>query len=492
MNIANVLTASAERDPKKAAIGLENESISYEQLDRATTSLARWLLRQGLKLGDRVAIHWPNSTETVELFFASFKAGMIAVPINISMKTPEVAYILEHSKAAIYFAHPDLLAVAEEARSASGQLDVIHTTVETGDAGDLGALPVVNDDDPALLLYTSGTTARPKGVTHTHRTLSECVKLTHTFVTDGWESALVMTQMAFVSAMCMVLLPAMAKGGTGVLVPTFDAPLVLDLIERFQVTYAFGLPSMVQAMIEEQARKPRQVHCLRNFVGAGDSVPVSTQERFQSLFGIPVREGFGMTEIGPAIANPTDAIRSGSLGKAIQGVEIRVVNAEGEDVSDGQIGEMAVRSPARFAGYWDDPAATRGAVRDGWLYTGDLARRDADGYLWFEGRKKEIIIRDGVNISPQEVEEAIYNHPAVLEVAVIGLPDPVGAHGERVLAFVSLRDGLVVDEQELRDHARQLLTDIKVPERFVFRTNLPKGLTGKVARRALKETLVAA
>jgi long-chain acyl-CoA synthetase len=219
---------------------------------------------------------------------------------------------------------------------------------------------------------------------------------------------------------------------------------------------------------------------------------VSTQERFQSLFGIPVREAFGMTEIGPAIANPADAIRSGSLGKAIQGVEIRVVDAEGEDVSDGQIGEMAVRSPARFAGYWDDPAATRAAVRDGWMYTGDLVRRDTDGYLWFEGRKKEIIIRDGVNISPQEVEEAIYNHPAVLEVAVIGLPDPVGAHGERVLAFVSLRDGLVVDEQELRDHARQLLTDIKVPERFVFRPNLPKGLTGKVARRALKETLVAA
>jgi long-chain acyl-CoA synthetase len=249
---------------------------------------------------------------------------------------------------------------------------------------------------------------------------------------------------------------------------------------------------MVQALIEEQARKPRQVHSLRNFVGAGDSVPVSTQERFHALFGIPVREGYGMTEIGPSIANPADAIRSGSLGKAIQGVEIRVIGAEGEDVSDGRIGEIAVRTPARFAGYWDDPAATRAAVRDGWLYTGDLARRDTDGYLWFEGRKKEIIIRDGVNISPQEVEEAIYKHPAVLEVAVIGMPDPVGAHGERVLAFVSLRDGLVVDERELRDHARQLLTDIKVPERFVFRTDLPKGITGKVARRALKEMLVAA
>jgi long-chain acyl-CoA synthetase len=199
-----------------------------------------------------------------------------------------------------------------------------------------------------------------------------------------------------------------------------------------------------------------------------------------------------MTEIGPANPNPADAIRSGSLGKPLPGIEIRVVDGEGEDVSDGQIGELIVRSPARFAGYWDDPATTREAVRDGWMYTGDLARRDADGYLWFEGRKKEIIIRDGVNISPQEVEEAIYKHPAVLEVAVVGMPDAVGAHGESVLAFVTLRDGYRVSEQELRDHARRQLADFKVPERFVFRAGLPKGVTGKVQRRALKDTLVAA
>jgi long-chain acyl-CoA synthetase len=489
MNIGNILTTSAQKDPGKPAIVCDKKSISYGELDRSTTSLARWLLRQDLKTGDRIAIYWPNSIEIVKLFFAAFKAGMIAVPINVRMKTPEVAYILEHSKAAICFAHSDLLAVAEETRS--GQLDQIHTTLAHEE--DFGPLPVMNDDDPALLLYTSGTTARPKGVTHTHRTLWECVKLTHAMMPDGdLQSALVMTQMAFISSMCIVLLPAMAKGGTGVLIPAFDAPLVLDLIERFQVTYTFALPSMVQAMIEEQARRPRQIRSLGTFIGAGDRVPVSTQERFQALFAIPVREGYGMTEIGPSISNPADAIRSGSLGKALQGVETRVLDAKGEDVSDGQIGELVVRSPARFAGYWDDPLATREAVRDGCMYTGDLARRDADGYLWFEGRKKEIIIRDGVNISPQEVEGAIYKHMAVLEVAVIGAPDPVGAHGERVLAFVTLRDGYRISEQELKEHTRQQLADFKVPERFVFRTDLPKGITGKLQRRALREMLVAA
>jgi long-chain acyl-CoA synthetase len=249
---------------------------------------------------------------------------------------------------------------------------------------------------------------------------------------------------------------------------------------------------MVQLLHEEQARKPREVRSLRTFMAGGDCVPVSTQERFQALFGIPVREAYGMTETGPSAVNPVHAIRSGSLGKPFDGVEVRIVDSDGKDVPDGKIGEIAVRSPANFAGYWDDPAATREVLRDGWLHSGDLARRDADGYLWFEGRKKEIIVRDGLNISPQEVEEAIYDHPAVLEVAVIGIPDPVGAHGERVVAFVSLRRGLVTDDQELRDHARQHLADFKIPEQIFFVKDLPKGITGKIQRRALKEMTSAA
>jgi long-chain acyl-CoA synthetase len=172
--------------------------------------------------------------------------------------------------------------------------------------------------------------------------------------------------------------------------------------------------------------------------------------------------------------------------------KVRVVDSDGKDMPNGQIGEITVRSPANLAGYWDDLAATREALQDGWFHTGDLARRDASGYLWFEGRKKEIIIRDGLNISPQEVEEAISDHPAVLEVGVIGMPDPVGAHGERVVAFITVRDGFVTDEQPLKVHARQRLADFKLPERFVFLKELPKGITGKVQRRALKEIPLAA
>jgi long-chain acyl-CoA synthetase len=498
MNMGNLLSASAERNPRKIAIIFENESISYEQLDHSTTLLAQWLLREGCNPGDRIAVYWPNSIETVKLFFACFKAGMIAVPVNVRMKSPEIAYVLEHSKASKCFVHPDLLAtamsaVAEETSRARAELRSIHTAVGVLDGERPAvALPEVNEYDPALILYTSGTTAQPKGVTHTHRTLLECVKLTCSAAPDSLQTVLVMTQMAFISAICLNVLPTIVTGGTCVLVPVFDAPLVLDLIERFQCSWAFGLPSMVQLLLEEQARKPREVRSLRTFVAGGDYVPVSTQERFQALFGIPVREAYGMTETGPSVCNPAGAIRSGSLGKALDGVEVRVVGADGKDTPDGQTGEIAVRSPANFAGYWDNPEATRETLRDGWLHSGDLARRDAKGYLWFEGRKKEIIVRDGLNISPQEVEEAFYTHPAVLEVAVIGMPDPVEAHGEQVLAFVSLRDGLVTDEKELKDHARQRLADFKIPERVLFLKDLPKGITGKVQRRALKEMPLAA
>jgi long-chain acyl-CoA synthetase len=493
MNLGNMLSASAARNPRKTACVFETENISYGQLDRSTTSLARWFLRNGCKPGDRIAVHWPNSIETVMLLFACFKAGMIAVPVNVRMKAHEVAYVLQHSKAAMYIAHTDLAAVATEAGKSCVGLPKIHSALDGLNEEDPRvALPEVNDYDPALLLYTSGTTARPKGVTQTHRTLLESVKLVCSAAPDSLQTILVMTQMAYITAICAGLLPAVVTGGTCVLLPAFEAPQVLDLIERFRCSFTFGLPSMVQLLHEEQARRPREVRSLRTFMAGGDCVPVSTQERFQALFGIPVREAYGMTETGPSAANPAHAIRSGSLGKPVDGVEVRIVDSEGKDVPDGKIGEIAVRSPAIFAGYWDDPAATREVLRDGWLHSGDLARRDADGYLWFEGRKKEIIVRDGINISPQEVEEAIYDHPAVLEVAVIGIPDPVGAHGERVVAFVSLRRGLATDDQELRDYARQRLADFKIPEQIFFVNDLPKGITGKIQRRALKEMTSAA
>jgi long-chain acyl-CoA synthetase len=490
-NLGGLLSASAARNPQQAAITFEDRSISYEWLEQSTTRLAQWFLQQGCKLGDRIAFYWPNSIETAGLYFACFKAGLIAVPVNVLMKAHEVAYVLEHSKAVMCFARPDLAQVVMEAGRSCASLRAIHTAVESLHQGELEVqLPEVSLSDPALILYTWGTTALPKGVTHTHRTLLANVDIGRKSVPD-LERFLVMTQLSFASGIYLGLLTVIASGGTCVLAPAFDAPHVLDLIDRFQCTCTFGLPSMVQLLLEEQTLRPRQVRSIRTFIVGGDAVPLSTHKRFQEHFGIALRECFGMTETSLAICNPAGAIRPGSLGKAVDGVQARVVDLNAKEVPDGQTGELVVKTPVNLVGYWDDPAATRAALRDGWLFTGDLVRRDSDGYLWFEGRKKQIIVRDGFKISPQEVEEAIYTHPAVLEVGVIGMPDSVEARGERVLAFVALRDGCVTSEDELREHSRRRLADLKVPETILFLEKLPKGISGKIQRTTLKQLQLA-
>jgi len=488
MNVADWLAASATQTPQKTAVICGNESISYEQLDRSTTSLANWLLSQGCSPGDRVALHWPNSIEMVKLLFACFKAGIIAVPVNIHMKAPEVAYVLAHSKAALCFAHPDFAATTRQTTKGNNSLRAIYTSLDGLDSeAGKAALPQTDAKNPALVLYTSGTTARPKGVTHSHRTLMEAVRMIFSAAPSGLETILVMTQMAFISSIMAGLLPAVFLGATTVLVRTFEASLVLNLIERFQCGFVFALPSMVQFLIEEQVRQPRNIGSLRTLIAAGDAVPTAVHERFQSVFGFQLREGYGMTEIGPSIVNPLTGNRPGSLGQTIPEVEVRIVDSNGVDLPNGQIGEIITKSPAIFVEYWDNPAATQAAFEDGWFRTGDLARRDADGYYWFEGRKKEIIIRDAINISPQEIEEAFYDHPAVLEAAIIGTPDPVPARGEQIVAFVALRKGLTAGLEELKDHVRLRLADYKVPERIVFIESLPKGITDKIQRRALKE-----
>jgi long-chain acyl-CoA synthetase len=219
-------------------------------------------------------------------------------------------------------------------------------------------------------------------------------------------------------------------------------------------------------------------------LAGGDTVPVKLQERFHELFGRPIRELYGMTESVPVTCIPGNTPRPGSIGPALRAVETRGADLTGKMVANGQPGELQVLSPGNCIGYWDDPQATQAAFDDGWLRTGDLVRCDADGYFWFEGRAKQIIIRGGSNISPQEVEEALYHHPAVLEAGVIGMPDAV--HGEKVIAFVALREGAAAEEQELRELVRSRIADYKTPERILFLPALPKGITGKVQRRALK------
>jgi long-chain acyl-CoA synthetase len=485
MNPGDSLHGHSQRNPQKTALFCGDREMSFGTLDESTTALARWFVGQGLQPGDRVAVHWTNSIQAVQLVYALFKAGLTAVTINTRLKPAEIGYILNHSEAKICFSEPELTPWAKQA---NGKCRVFSSlpTLKTSDV-DRAALPTEEPDRPAVLLYTSGTTARPKGVTHTHRTFTEVSAIleqrrVNLGVGDD-ERYLCVTPMMHAAALFGVT-TEINLGRSVVLLPKFDPAAVLNAIEQFQCSRLTCMPTLWQFIVAEQERSPRNISSLSIAFAAGDAVPVALQERFRAVFGIALLEVYGLTE-SPVMMNPVNAIRPGSMGAPLEGVELRIVDAEGREVPASETGELLVRSRATCVGYWSDPDATRAALEGGWLHTGDLALRDADGYYWFRGRKKEIIIRAGSNISPQEVEEALYRHPAVGEVGVVGQPD--SDYGEIVTAFVVLREGYHADPERLREFAKERLADYKVPERFVFLPDLPKG-----HRRSLKEMVPSA
>ena len=487
MSLGELLHARADQAPQSTALFCGDRTMSYAELDASSDGLAAWLLREGFEPGDRVAIQWPNAIEAVQLYFAAFKAGLIAVPINLRLKPAEIVWVVENSGASLCFCHA---ALADGMR----QTGVRVLTELPAFAAATAALPPPDDEAPALILYTSGSTGRPKGAVHSQRSLLVTGELCTQDFEDTFRDVvkprgLLMTPLMHASGL-YVLLSSARLGEPCVLLPMFDPAAALDAIERFRCTLTLALPAMMQFILEEQVRKPRDLSSLKVIFAGGDSVPVALQERVRAVMGVGMVEGLAQTETGPSIVNPVRAPKLGSLGVADRGVDLRIVDGAGIDVPDGVPGELLVRSPAVCSGYWQNPEATADALRDGWFYTGDLVSRDADGYYWFRGRLKEIIIRGGSNISPQEVEEALYTHPEILEAGVVGLPHDVW--GEMVVAVIALRDGATSGADDIREHARQTLADYKVPEQVHFLPVLPKGATGKVHRKALKDMLTDA
>jgi long-chain acyl-CoA synthetase len=305
---------------------------------------------------------------------------------------------------------------------------------------------------------------------------------------DPGERFVSMTPMLHASGLLVVVGPAIFVGGECVILPGYDPGLILDAVEQRRCTCVVGLPALLRMVVNEQIRSPRDVSSVRKVLGGGDAVPVALQEDVKRLFGVSVCEAYAMTECCPITINHP-ATRTGSIGSAALGVTVRIGDADGNDAPHGAIGEILARGESCCSGYWDDPAETERLFRNGWMRTGDLGRQDSDGYFWFEGRLKQIIIRGGSNISPLEVEEALYRHPAVFEAGVVGSPDQIC--GEVPVAFIALRPGMLATERDVLDHTQVLLADYKVPERIFFRAELPKGITGKVDRRVLRESLLA-
>jgi long-chain acyl-CoA synthetase len=494
--LANALKLSRSRYPEKPAIVYGRQSWTYAAFDDLTDKIALNLRAAGLEPGDRIAFHLPNGPELALGYFGCLKSGCIAVPINTRLKGPEIDYILRHSGSMCYVGEPGLYGEVVDSCPAVETLELRYLagTLPASFLASFESLMqpsveavsalTIPGDQTAVILYTSGTTARPKGVMHSHASLAQLAVVMHDMRLDQDQVAIIMSSMAHMIGFGMALTSGLVNGATLVITRPFDFESVFRAYEEWGGTYTLGLPVMFNSLLQAYLDKPRNLSSGRFYFCGGDSVSSALSDAFKSTLGT-VCEVYGATEMAPAAWNRPDDVRVGSVGRPAYGSVFRLVDCNGNDVQAGKVGEICIQGPHLMTGYWQDPDATAGAIQNGWFHTGDLAYCDPDGFYWFTGRKKEIIIRGGSNISPQEVEATLYQHPAVAEAAVVGRPDPLW--GEAVIAFVSLRPGKTATEAELIAFARERLADYKTPESIRFRTELPKSPTGKIFRRALRE-----
>jgi acyl-CoA synthetase (AMP-forming)/AMP-acid ligase II len=500
MSLGDTLRRQRERHPETRALLFEEQSWTYRQLDEITDRIAASLLEQGVQPGDRVALLFANRPELVFGYYACFKSGAVAVPLNIRFKSPELAYVLKHCGVRLLIGQDDLF---PEVQAVRARLPGVERFYVSGNAtafpgvrpfAELArrpsapvAVPEVAPEAVAAILYTSGTTAHPKGVAHTHGTLAQAAA---SMVSCGDvrpnDILAIATPLCHASGLMCHLLPALRAGATALVIAPPDPEVVLRGITRHHATWFAALPVLCSNLAHHAQAASYDLRSLRVCLSAGDRVPVELQQRFHATFGVPLTEFWAMTEVCPGSANPVaGGGKVGSIGLPVPGVTLRLVGPEGRDVPPGEAGEILVHGGSVMVGYWDDPEATAAAMQGGWLRTGDLARVDEHGYYWFVGRSKEIIIRGGSNISPLEIEEALSQHPAVREAGVVGVPDPIW--GEIVHAYVARKDGHQVTEAALKRFLEARIAAYKVPEAIRFLPDLPKGPTGKIARKTLRQ-----
>ncbi len=491
MTLQLALQENAKAFPDRIWLRYEGAQWSYADGDNISRQIAAGLIELGIKPGDRVALLFTNCPELVFCYFACFSIGAVAVPLNTRFQLAELIYSIHHSGAVLLLGQQDL---CEPLFVARGELPHLAEILVAGTErfaelshAEPVALPMVHENQLAVIMYTSGTTAKPKGVMHSHATLKrQSANYLAVLGPAIYEQTLVSLPLCHIAAFSILLLSATAAGGTVTILPRFEPGPVLRSIAENRITFAGGLPVMVNALVNYPGAGAYDLSSLRMFTAGGDCVPLELQNRFRELFGIVVDELCGMTEV-MYCNQPFDKgqRRAGSIGKPFGDVRIRLEAPDGNEVPLGTVGEIVVHSGAVTLGYWNDAENTELALRGGGMHTGDLAWRDADGFLWFAGRSKDIIIRGGSNISPGEVEDALYTHPAVYEAGVVGVP--CAEMGQRVRAYVALKSDAKATDRDLIDWVARKIAAYKVPESIVFLATLPKGSTGKVQRTDLRD-----
>jgi long-chain acyl-CoA synthetase len=491
-NLALALSETAAMYPDQPAVRLGDSTLTYAELDRASARVAALLNFNGFRPGDRVGLMLPNVPEFATIYYGVLRAGGVVVPMNPLLKEREVEYYVMDSGARFVFAWQDLPGDAADPAQAAGTVvikvapDEFDRTISTFEPEPSIASRAA--DDTAVILYTSGTTGRPKGAELTHANLSRNAQVTATTLISLGPDDVILGCLPFFHSFGQTccLNAAIQAGSTVVLTARFDPGKALDIIAGEGVTVFEGVPTMYSAMLHHPARAAAGTASLRLCVSGGAALPVEVLRGFEDAFDCIILEGYGLSETSPVASfNHPDAERKpGSIGTPIAGVQMRVVDSAGTELPPGEIGEIAIRGHNVMKGYWRNAEATAQAIPDGWFRTGDLARRDEDGYFFIVDRKKEMIIRGGFNVYPREVEEALYEHPAVAEAAVIGMPHD--SLGEEVCAAVALKPGCQATPGELQAFAKERVAAYKYPRHVWLVDQLPKGPTGKILRREVR------
>jgi long-chain acyl-CoA synthetase len=492
-SLTSVFEQAVADHGERPAVRLDDHVLSYAELQAAAASATSLLSSLGVEPGDRVGIMLPNVPAFPIAYYGTLGAGAIVVPMNPLLKSREVAYYLGDSGAKVVFAwHAAAGEAAKGAAEAGARVIEVTDPLLAGPLAGVAPAPAsvgrvkgageVGGD--AVILYTSGTTGRPKGAELTHANLTRNAELTATTLLKTGSDDVVMgcLPLFHVFGLTCGLNATVMAGGTLTLLPRFDPGKALEIIERDKVTIFEGVPTMYAAMLHHAAERP-DVSSLRLCVSGGAALPVEILRGFEKAFDCVILEGYGLSETSPVASfNHPDKVRKpGSIGTPIEGVEMRVVADDGAEVPRGEIGEIAIRGHNVMKGYWGNPEATAVAVKGGWFHTGDLARVDEDGYYYIVDRKKDLIIRGGYNVYPREIEEVLYEHPDVAEAAVIGIPHD--ELGEEIGAAVTLKPGATAAPADLRAFVRDRVAAYKYPRHVWIVAGLPKGPTGKILRR---------
>jgi long-chain acyl-CoA synthetase len=503
-----MLEDQAKARPHDAALVFRGNKISYEDLQDRVLKWASVLYQRGVKAGDTYGIVMRNSPEFVITFFALVRLGTRAVPVNFLLKADEIAYIFADAGVVGVITQPPFLGGVLEARK---QLPALRDVVVTGDrredvlsfnqllenAPPITSLPQCGQpDEPAMIIYTSGTTGKPKGAMLTHRNfianVQQClgmVKLDHN---DTFLCLLPMFH-SFAWTVC-VLLPLSIGTSTVIVESIQPFGEVIKQIFRHRVHAFVAVPPIYAALLRVPFWRPlRFLNPLRICISGAAALPTAVHQNFEEKFGVPLMEGYGLTEASPVVClNPQDRRVPGSIGKALPGIELRFVDEAGKDVPKGEVGEICIKGDNVMKGYFHHEEATREAFLDDahqWLKSGDLGHIDNDGYVFISDRKKDLIIVKGLNVYPKEVEDILLSHAAVQDAAVIGVQDETG--DELIRAFVTLKPEATVDRQELLKLCRGQLAPYKCPRDLEIRKELPKNTLGKILKRTLRDEAVA-